>query len=87
VELYVDTGEKEENERIFDALHLKKQDVEQIFGAPLLWERLDTKRACRVRFLLSGGLQDENAWPKVQESMISAMDRLSKAIKPYLARA
>jgi Domain of unknown function (DUF4268) len=87
VELYIDTGDKDENKHIFDTLHDRKQDVEQSFGGPLSWERLDNKRACRVRVVLNaGGLNDEPKWPIIQSVMIAAMDRLAKAVKPHLAR-
>jgi hypothetical protein len=88
VELYIDTGEKDENKRIFDALYEKKQQIEQSFGLPLSWERLDDKRASRIRWLLNeGGLTDEPKWPSIQDAMIGAMERLAKAVKPYLARS
>jgi Domain of unknown function (DUF4268) len=87
VELSIDTGDKDENKRIFDALHEKKAQIEQSFKAPLSWERLDDKRMCRVRFVLrEGGLIDEAKWPSIREAMISAMDRLSKAVRPFLVR-
>jgi hypothetical protein len=87
VELYIDVGEKEENKRLFDALHEKKKEIEQRFGAPLSWERLDDKRGARVRYVLTeGGLRDESKWPAIQDAMITAMDKLAKALKPFLTR-
>jgi hypothetical protein len=87
VELYIDTGDKDENKRIFDTLHARRAEIEQAFTAPLSWERLDEKRGCRVRYVLKeGGLTDEGKWPAIQDAMIAAMDKLSKALKPYLAR-
>ncbi len=49
VELYIDRGDGEENKRIFDQLHGRKEEIEGSFGSPLLWERLDAKRACRIK--------------------------------------
>jgi hypothetical protein len=88
VELYIDTGDKDENKRIFDALQSRKAEIEQAFGSPLSWERLDEKRGSRIRSVLKeGGLTDEAKWPGIQDTMIAAMDRLAKAVKPHLARA
>lgn len=87
VELYIDVGDKDENKRIFDALHIHQSDIERTFGSPLSWERLDEKRASRVLSMLKeGGLNDEGKWQTIQDAMINAMDRLAKALKPYLAK-
>jgi Domain of unknown function (DUF4268) len=87
VEISIDTGDKEENKRIFDGLYSKKSEIEQSFGAPLSWDRLDEKRACRVRYVLKeGGLSDEAKWPVIQDAMITALDRLAKAVRPFLGQ-
>lgn len=87
VELYIDTGDKDENKEIFDTLHGRKVEIEQAFGDSLSWERLDEKRASRVRSVLKeGGLVDEAKWPAIQEAMVNAMDRLAKAVRPHLGR-
>ncbi|MGH9776902.1 MAG: DUF4268 domain-containing protein [Candidatus Acidiferrales bacterium] len=85
-ELFIDTGDKANNERIFKRLESKKQQVEKVFGAPLLWEPLETRKACRIRAMVPiGGLKgDEQKWPAIQDGMIDAMGRLWKALKPYV---
>jgi len=85
-ELYIQTEDRDENKRIFDSLHARKEKIEGDFGNPLLWERLDIRRASRIRaFITKGGLKDdESNWPSIQDSMIDAMDRLSKALKPHI---
>lgn len=87
VELYIDRGDAEQNKQIYDALHEHKTEIEAAFGRPLEWQRLDAKRACRVRYILTdGGLQDRSRWPKVQDAMIEAMIRLEQAMKPQIQR-
>ena len=88
VELWIDRGDKEENKRLFDDLRNRQAEIEQAFGGKLSWERLDEKKPCRVRCeLKEGGLKDEGKWPVIQDAMIDAMDRLAKAVKPYIARS
>lgn len=89
VELYIDTGDLEENKKIFDSLFSRKPDIEKTFGGPLEWERLDERRACRIRHTLhNGGLSvGEAEWGKVQEPMIDAMRRLVEALKPFVRGA
>lgn len=85
VELYIDRGDAEQNKLFFDALHAHKAEIEAAFGAPLEWQRLNAKRACRVRYVLTAGrLQDQSRWPEIQEAMIEAMSRLERAMKPHI---
>ena len=58
-----------------------------LFGKPLSWERMDNKRASRVRFVLKqGGLMEEEKWPEIQDAMIESMDKLANALRPHLSR-
>ncbi len=88
VEIYINTGEREENKRIFDLFFAKKAEIEQAFGDGLVWERLDEKKASRVRFVLTqGGLVEEDKWAVIQDAMIDAMDKLAKAVKPQFSQS
>lgn len=48
VELYVDVGDMVKNKAIFDDLKEQQQQIEDEVGEPLVWERLDTRRASRI---------------------------------------
>lgn len=89
VELYIDhdrdTGTK--NKEIFDALHVQKDSIEKEFGGSLDWERLDEKRASRIRKrFTNGGLASPESWPALQDGMIDAMIRFEKVIRPRLQK-
>ncbi len=89
IELYIDhdrdTGEK--NKAIFDALYARRDVIEKEFGESLEWERLDDKRASRIRRRFTiGGLAKADTWPALQENMIDAMIRLEKVLRPRLAK-
>ena len=85
-ELYIDRGNATENKNIFDTLHTKKEQVEAIFGEPLVWERLDTKRACRIKHeLKTGGYRtSETDWPAVHRDLVKAMSQLVAALGPAI---
>ena len=88
VELYIDTGDKEENERIFRELLRSKSEVEQDFLGDLDWQLLEDKRACRVRAEFEcGGLREREEWPAMQEQSIRLMASLVKTLGPLLRRA
>ncbi len=89
VELYIDRGKdsEAENKAIFDQLLKHKEAIEAVFGEPLEWQRMEGKRACRIRKTLKlGGYLDEDKWPEVHTAMIDAMIRLEKALKPYILK-
>lgn len=46
-EIYINTGNKEENKKIFDYLYKHKDQLEKNLGE-LSWERLDDKVVCRI---------------------------------------
>jgi hypothetical protein len=87
-ELYIDRGKdsEEENKSIFDQLFGHKTEVEKAFGKSLSWERLDGKRACRIKYMQrDGGYRSpEEKWPALQDKIISEMDHLEKALRPHL---
>ena len=87
-ELYIDRGRDrdEENKMIFDQLAERKEAIESSFGEPLEWQRLDNRRACRIRKVITmGGYRDEEVWVDVQDQMIDAMIRLEKAFGSHIA--
>jgi len=87
VELYIDRGKdtNDENEGVFDALLSGKDAIEQAFGAPLEWQRLEGRRACRIKSEIElGGCRDEAKWPAIQNAMIDAMIRLENALRPHI---
>ena len=86
-ELYIDRGRKgrDENKQIFAILHGSRAEIEAAFGGPLEWDRLDGKRASRVRWVQNGGYgMNEHQWARATAAQADAMVRLAKAIEPFL---
>jgi predicted transport protein len=85
VQLYIDLGDAGWNKNIFSNLYQHKEEIENVFEAPLDWQRLDTKRASRIRFVISDyGFEDIEHWNKLQDQLIEAMIRLQKAFQPFI---
>ena len=57
VEMYIDRGKDagELNKSIFDTLAASKDAIEKEYAEPLEWQRLDRKRACRIKKLITRG--------------------------------
>jgi hypothetical protein len=73
-EVYIDTGDADQNERILDHFLKEQAAIEKEFGEPLEWERLDEKRACRVACYRSGSIEDSS--DKQDEIRAWAVERL-----------
>ncbi|MCL1879965.1 MAG: DUF4268 domain-containing protein [Actinomycetia bacterium] len=54
VELGISKDSADENKKIFDRLFGKRAEIEDAFGSPLNWGRLDDKKMSRIDFSLHG---------------------------------
>lgn len=85
VELYIDTKSGESNIEIVESLLEEREPIEETFGEPLTWERLEDKRACRIKKRVSDyGLQDEEQWDETQHKMVAVMRRLQEALDGHI---
>jgi len=60
VEVYIDSGEKEKNEQIFDCIFHHKDEIEGALEVELEWERLDNRRACRIAVYREGDIDSDS---------------------------
>lgn len=68
VEIYIDTGKKENNNAAFTDLKDNKTFIEDKIGTELIWEPLPEKRACRIYKEMEGTIDDNS---EQQEYMIN----------------
>ncbi|MGQ2969063.1 MAG: DUF4268 domain-containing protein [Allorhizobium sp.] len=85
VEVYIDTGDEDKNERIFDALQDDADAIQREFGEELVWERLEGRRACRIKSERAGNIFDREQWPAMIEYMVDAMIRLDQTFRGRVA--
>lgn len=84
VEIYLSRNQKEENKQIFDELFKEKNVIEKEFGSSLVWERLDSKKACRIKYEMSNSdYFNHDDWNKMIEFM---SDNLPKLINTFSIR-
>lgn len=85
IEVYIDQGDVETNKQLFDSLKASQQDIEQKFGEPLEWERLDDRRACRIAFYRAGSIEDDEATlAEIRAWMIEHLLKLKKVFSSRL---
>ncbi len=87
-EIYIDCGDKVRNEALFDWLHARSGEIEKDFGAPLEWERLDTKSACRIAVYRDGEIDaDTEVLADIRTWMIAQLLKLKSVFPRYVAEA
>jgi hypothetical protein len=59
-ELYIDSGNQEENDRIFSAMASRREAVEQAYGGSLEFEPLEGRRAARIAAYTDGDVTEEH---------------------------
>ena len=85
VELYIDSPKEQglKNKLIFDKLFEQKAEIEKEFGGSLDWEKLEGKRACRIRKRYDiEGLTTPDSWADLQEAMIEGMIKFDRIFRP-----
>jgi len=80
VEVYINRGTKEKNKETFDFFLNFKNQIENVFGGELIWERMEDKVTSRIKYQMNGvNVTNEEYWPKMNEFMIDGATRLHKA--------
>lgn len=86
-ELYMSRSIGEENKFVFDELFRNKEEIEKQFGEKLTWERLDNKKACRIKHQLDNAdYFNKDDWNRMIEFMVDGMLRMERAFKEPLAK-
>ena len=76
---------KDEEKILFNEMYKYKEEIENSFGEELIWQRLDNKKASRIKFELSGEGWDDfysENWSECFEEFIEVFDKFYPAIFP-----
>ena len=66
----------------FDALHLRRDEIDRAYGDELDWQRLDEKQDCRICETLHGAdPTDRDDWARQHDWLIARMERLDGAFR------
>ena len=87
VELYIDSGNKEQNERLFMRLKESENSIDQELGATLVWDELAVRRAYRIYLPREGTVDDSPE--QLKEYIVwgaREMARFKEVFRPLLAQ-
>jgi hypothetical protein len=84
-EIYINRGNKEENERIFDSFFKNKDKIEKEFGNELIWEKMEGNITSRIKYQLDGvDVFDKDDWDKMNEFIVDSGLRMEKVFRKYV---
>lgn len=88
VELIINYGSREENEKIFNNLLKNKKIIEEIFGGELVWNILGGKKSCKISTWIEGvNIRNTNDWDKMVDYQCEVMVRFEKALRDKVKEA
>ena len=84
VEIYFNSGSKDTNKEVFDYLHSRKDEIEQEYGAPLVWERLTDKVTCRLKDTMQCLCFDVEDKTPIFEFICKASEKMAEIFHNYI---
>jgi hypothetical protein len=80
VEVYIN-----DNKDLFDNLYLHKEEIESKLGFSMEWERLDDKKASRIKHYIPGlNFNNKSNYPKLMNDVINKVVTVRDVFKGYL---
>lgn len=84
-ELYIDQGDKDLNQSLFDTLLAHREMIEATFGGELSWEPLPEKQACRIADYGVGDVTNEDQFDAYIDWFFDSHERLRQAFTAVAA--
>ncbi|MDI3477786.1 MAG: hypothetical protein PWQ59_1311 [Thermoanaerobacterium sp.] len=85
VETYIDLGNKEQNKRLFELIFKKKKEIENQYGTPLTWEKLEEKRSSRIAMYRDGSIEDDDeTLEQIRQWSIDNLIKMKKVLGPVI---
>ena len=80
IELYIT-----DNKALFDRLYLRKDEIEEKLGLPVVWDRLDNKKASRIKYYIDGlNFDDHSNYDVLINRSIDAAVKMRDVFRQYL---
>jgi hypothetical protein len=86
-EVYIDVGDGERNNALFDWLSDQREGIHSKLGKELEWERLDDKRASRIAVYRDGSIQSsEEELVEIKAWHIENLINFKKILSPLIKK-
>ena len=80
VEVYIN-----DNKELFDSLYKNREEIEKLLEVTLIWDRLDNKKASRIKYLIPGlNFDDHSNYDSLMNQVIDFALKMRDVFKRYL---
>lgn len=86
VELYIDTGNKEQNKAAFAQLRESEGSIHEAIGEPLEWQELPERRASRISLPRPGTIDDTKQHEEYISWSAERMTKFREVFRPFISR-
>lgn len=87
-ELYLGSPNRDLNKAAFDRLASQRAAIEATFGEPLVWDRLEARKACRIALLRPASIEDSSeALDAHRAWLVEKLLKLKHVFGPLLVAA
>ena len=70
---------------LFDTLHNQKDEIEEKLGFELIWDRIDGKKASRIKYYIQGlDFDDHSNYDALMNQSIDAAVKMRDVFKKYI---
>jgi Domain of unknown function (DUF4268) len=83
-ELYIDTGDPQTTDAIYNSLVARKDDFQKAYGRTLQWEALPNKRASRIADYTDADVTQEERHDEFIDFLLDAGERMRGALQAVL---
>ena len=74
-----------DNKELFDRLFQQKDEIEQLLGFPIIWERQDNNKDSRIKYTIEGLNSDDHSnYEALMNASIDAAVKMRDVFKQYL---
>ena len=85
IELTILTSSQEVNKRFFKKLLIHKDQIEESFGSPLIWEELPNNKMSRIKYEMQGvSVFDESDWEGMNIFIVENLPKFEKAFRTHI---
>lgn len=77
MEVYLSSGDKDTNKKVYDFLYSRKDTIEKEYGALLKWHRNSDKKICKIYDEITCNCYDTNDWADAFKFMKESSEKMS----------